>query len=531
MADSAQQATVISERGMTALLHRAPRITSAGRNGAWLLLGLTWLAFAARVSTLTAQSLWRDEVDALIFATRPLPELLGMFRQPAQNGPLFFLVLRPWLAMTGRSEFALRFPSALAGVLAVPILYLLVYRLVQDRRPASLVALLAATAPYLVWYGQEAKMYAALTVLVPASLLLTVEIVRRGGWWRWVLLYLTTSLSFYTHLLAALVVPVQVLWLLFLPVARPARGEEVGSSGEPGRWTASRRSLAAVGYLTALILPYLPLLWWQRQLLLAPSQQTGFPFVPLSDIFLVLAAAFNRGILPVTQPITLLPFMLGAAAALVLWPMGKAAGPWRTVALLLIWLLLPPLILYGISFKAPVFTDRYLIWIMPAWLALVALGVMALARVWRPLGLATLAAIVALNLVSVGVQASQPIKSDFRAAARYVLANRQAGDLLIYQIPYIRYTFIYYASQDADPNDATLRGVDGLYTNSGMSEAEVAARMASDTAGVQAVWLIASEVSMWDERGLVEQWLAAHGTVTRHAEFARVSVTRYELEN
>ena len=142
----------------------------------WLLLGLTWLAFGLRVVGITAQSLWRDEVDALIFATRPLPELLAMFRQPGQNGPFFFLTLRPWLAAAGQSEFALRFPSALAGALAVPILYALVRRLTHDRRPAAIAALLMATAPYLVWYGQEAKMYAALTVLVPASLLLTLEV-------------------------------------------------------------------------------------------------------------------------------------------------------------------------------------------------------------------------------------------------------------------------------------------------------------------------------------------------------------------
>ncbi|HSN75250.1 MAG TPA: glycosyltransferase family 39 protein, partial [Anaerolineae bacterium] len=214
----------------------------------WLLLGLTWLAFTLRVAGITAQSLWRDEVDALIFATRPLSELLGMFHQTGQNGPLFFLALRPWLAAVGQSEFALRFPSALAGALAVPIFYALMRRLVQDRKPAAIAALLMATAPYLIWYGQEAKMYAALTVLVPASLLLTVEVSRRGGWWRWALLYVITSLCFYTHLLAALIVPVQALWLLILSTAPSRR---------------LRRWLAVGLYLAALILPYLPLLRWQ----------------------------------------------------------------------------------------------------------------------------------------------------------------------------------------------------------------------------------------------------------------------------
>ena len=496
-------------------------MTRRPHSSRWLLLGFAWLAFTLRVAGITAQSLWRDEVDALIFATRPLTELLGMFRQPGQNGPLFFLALRPWLAAVGQSEFALRFPSALAGALAVPIIYTLVRRLVHDRKPAAIAALLMATAPYLIWYGQEAKMYAALTVLVPASLLLTVEVARRGGWWRWALLYVITSLCFYTHLLAALIVPVQALWLLILP-STPSR--------------RLRRWLAVGLYLAALILPYLPLLRWQAPTWLSLTYQTGHPFVPLGDILLVLTSAFSRGVLPVEQPVTLLPYLLGLTAGAILWPLEVrnrttegSIDRWRVVALLLIWLLLPPLAVYGVSLGTPLFTDRYLIWAMPAFLALAGLGVIALARTWRPLGWVTLAAILALNLLSTGVQTARPIKSDLRAAAVYIAAHRQTDDRLVYQIPYIHYTFSYYASGSNDPNDPAFVGIDGLYTNNGMTEAEAGDRMTRETAGARAVWLIASETPMWDQRGLTERWLVEHGTPTRHADFERVSVTRYEL--
>jgi mannosyltransferase len=393
-------------------------------------------------------------------------------------------------------------------------------------------ALLMATAPYLVWYGQEAKMYAALTVLVPAALLLTVEVARRGGWWRWVLLYVITSLAFYTHLLAALVVPIQALWLLLLPIASASGVAQ--TRADLGGQMRLRRGLAVAGYLSALLLPYLPLLMWQTRAWLGPAWETGFSFVSLPNILLVLAVAFSRGVLPVSQPITLLPYMLAGVAGVGLWTAGRVPYVWRptqwqTIGILSIWLLLPPLALFGISFKAPIFTDRYLIWAMPAWLALAGLGVVALAKVWRPLGLATLAAILALNAVSIGAQARQMIKSDFRAAAQYVATNRQPDDLLVYQIPHSRYTFTYYSSGRGDPETGAWRGFDGLYTNNGMDEAEAADRMATGMTGAGAVWLIASEAPMWDVRGLTEGWLAAHGTVTHHAEFARVTVTRYQL--
>ncbi len=492
----------------SASVHRIRRLNWS----AWLPLGLALLAFAVRVAGLTAQSLWRDEVDALMFATRPLPELLNMFRRPGDNGPLFFLALRPWLAAAGPSEFSLRFPSAVLGTLAVPLCYALVARL-TDRRVALLTALLLALAPYHTWYSQEAKMYAALTVLVPASLLLTIEATRRGGLWRWALLYIVTSLSFYTHLLAALIVPVQVIWLALLPAA-----------GRRRRW------LTIAGYLAVLCLPYLPLAAWQAGMWLG-TFETGHPFVPLGDILRVLAAVFSLGVLAGREWLVLLPYMLALVAGTILWAwQGERRARLRTVALLLTWLLLPPLMVFGVSLGMPIFTERYLIWCLPAFLTLLALGITALAHLWRPVGLVTLLVVLALNLFSVAQQAARPIKSDFRAAAAYVRQQMQPGELLVYQIPYIRYTFTYYYDPQHDPRATSAAWLDGPYTNRGMTEPEVDAWMAQGLANVSAAWLIASEVPMWDARGLTEKWLAAQGTVTAHQEFSRVAVTRYELK-
>ena len=88
-----------------------------------LLLSLVLAAFALRVFGLDRQSLWRDEVDAIYFAVRNLSETLNMFVQAAQNGPLYFLGLRPWFGLMGTWEFVLRFPSAVAGTLSVLLLW------------------------------------------------------------------------------------------------------------------------------------------------------------------------------------------------------------------------------------------------------------------------------------------------------------------------------------------------------------------------------------------------------------------------
>lgn len=483
-----------------------------------ILLAITLLAFALRVLTLLNQSLWRDEVDALLFATQPLDQFVAMFRQPGQNGPLFFLALGPWLNLAGHSEFALRYPAALAGVVSVPLMYALTARL-AGRTVGLVAALLMATAPYGVWYGQEAKMYALLTVLIPASLLAVMELSRPDcGRSRrlalWVVLYILTTLSFYTHLLAALALPVQIIWLLALP---------------GGRFGPRARNAAL--YLLALALPYLPFLRWAPQAWTS-SFTTGHPFVPLGDIAQVLTGAFSRGVLGV-QPVSLLPYMVALVAGCLVWPLSRRpAAPgrparWRVVGILLAWLALPPLLIYFVSLGMPIFTDRYLIWAMPAFLALLACGIVALADEWRPLGIAAGAVILALNGWSLYLQATQPIKADFRAAAAYVAQRIEADDALMFQIPYNRYTFTYYASAGRNPRDPAWQGVDGPYTNAGMSEAEADAWMATKLGGAETVWLVFSEAEMWDRRDLTGQWLAANAEEVERADFARATVIRY----
>jgi hypothetical protein len=122
---------------------------------------------------------------------------------------------------------------------------------------------------------------------------------------------------------------------------------------------------------------------------------------------------------------------------------------------------------------------------------------------------------------TLGIQAYQSLKSDFRGAAHYVMAQREPGDRLLFQIPYNQYLFEYYAGP-------LTNTAEGPYTN-GMSDARADQWMVAATAGARDVWLIAAEVSEWDARGFTEAWLNAHGSVTERAEFTLVTVTRYHL--
>ncbi len=75
--------------------------------------------------------------------------------------PFFFFVLQGFLLrLAGESEFALRFISAMAATLLVPVAWSFARYFVRAQvLPSSTAlwaALYAAIHPFFLWYGQEA---------------------------------------------------------------------------------------------------------------------------------------------------------------------------------------------------------------------------------------------------------------------------------------------------------------------------------------------------------------------------------------
>ncbi len=506
-----------------------------------LLSSLVLAAFALRVFGLDRQSLWRDEVDAIYFAVRSLNETLGMFVQAAQNGPLYFLGLRPWFALMGTWEFVLRFPSALAGTLSIPLLWQVGRQLLPEKGEAPTAGAFAATVaavlmtfnPYQVWYGQEGKMYATITCLMLLATYFWLRGITRGGAWPWVGYWLTVTVAMYTHLLMVLVIPVHMVWFLVA-------------------WPTSRRHWRGYGAaLAGLILPYLPMVWWHWWLLTAPEKLSGFTFTPFDQMLEGLLLNHARGFIGTIQPLWLAPiFFLGGAGLLLgagqLTAQGASGlelAPWRRLGLLFTWLALPVAFIYLISLRQPVFTERYVIWIGPAALLAVALGL----RVLRANSGRVGPAVTALLLVYVlGVwgyanwqQKTLTIKYDLRGAVQYVQAHRSPDELLILQIPHQEWSFRYY-SDAFRPNpfadsDARLgRWLQGPYTNYGQPDAQARAaldaQMQAGTAGQPTVWVMLSEAPMWDSRQLMNEWLDQHGAIVEKADFPGVTVLRYQMK-
>ncbi len=548
-----------------------------------VLLLLILAAFATRLHRLGSQSLWRDEIDAVYFAVRHLPNTLSMFVQAGQNGALYFLSLRPWFRLVGTSEFALRYPSVWFAVLATPLLWQVARRLAPTSNPAAtsarvvswtgvsisegeapaadpgllaaptsapsspligfwdstignaplLAALFFVANPYLLWYGQEGKMY---TVAIALTLLATwfwLRGIEFGGCRPWLGYFLTVTLAIYSHLLMVVIIPLHMVWFLLA-------------------WPQSKSQWRGYGLaLAGLTLPYLPMLVWQWELLTDGVKRTGFNFTPLPEMLETLLLDYTRGFMPPDEIVWLAPIFFLGLAGLTLGFLEihvpahdslPKLSVWRRHLLIASWIAAPVLVVYAMSLRQPIFTPRYLIWISSAGFIFLGLG---LQLVWRNSGPLAKPLSVLLMIYVVGLwayvgweQQTETVKYDLRGGVTYIATRRSPEELLILQIPHMEYAYRYYSSElGPDPmagsDERLARWAGGLWTNNGWADeqarADVDRRMRELTANVETVWILRSEVEMWDQRYLMDEWLNEHGDVVDAADFHGAQVRRYLL--
>jgi hypothetical protein len=163
-------------------------ILSPGR----IALLITLVGGLLRLYRYTALSLWFDEGGTIWFARLPWANVLGM-GPTYDTHPPGYNVLIKLLSLVVPELIAGRLLSVVAGTLTIPVLYALARRLLPA--PAALVASgVLAFAPVHLWYSQEARQYALMTLLVACSYLALVAFHQTLAR-RWAVAYALATLA------------------------------------------------------------------------------------------------------------------------------------------------------------------------------------------------------------------------------------------------------------------------------------------------------------------------------------------------
>ncbi|MEH6583215.1 MAG: glycosyltransferase family 39 protein [Halioglobus sp.] len=137
------------------------------RDAVWLMI-IVAASSLIRFYHLGHASLWLDEAFSVKIANLPLSTLWISAYDPTP--PLHYTVIRFVMRVLGDSEFWLRLPSALCGILTIPVIYLAVRRL-ADTGAAVVAASVLALSFYNIGYAQEARTYALVSFSIAVSFL------------------------------------------------------------------------------------------------------------------------------------------------------------------------------------------------------------------------------------------------------------------------------------------------------------------------------------------------------------------------
>ena len=116
------------------------------------------LFIAARIWRLTDSCLWFDEVFGIHAARYDWKQMLQFVAADLIHPPLFYALLKFWIAIGGESLLWLRLLSVLLSVAAIIPIVLLCRALKLNSWQTSLALALLAVNGYLIKYAQEVRM-------------------------------------------------------------------------------------------------------------------------------------------------------------------------------------------------------------------------------------------------------------------------------------------------------------------------------------------------------------------------------------
>ena len=327
-----------------------------------LLFLLVGLGSFLRLYKLDNKGLWFDEIGEVIVASSNSISdvLLGASHHLAP--PLDYLILHMFLHF-GNSDFIVRFPSVIFGILSIPLIYK-IGKLLFGVEEGLLGAFLLSIAPMHIWYSQETRMYSLFVFLSLLSLLFFIKAINENTVMTWLGFIISTTLNIYTHYFAFFVILIYVLFLIIVVFKNRYFTDKGMFSRHIGKTTLFHFILSILAVI--------------------------FLYVPQISIFLRQTSGLN-GILSYGLPPTLYFFEM------ILYKM----GPWNIpglvvylgffvyglghifktehrdqITLLALWTIVPIMFSFILTYsRGPMTTERNLIFILPIFLLLISKGI------------------------------------------------------------------------------------------------------------------------------------------------------------
>lgn len=391
-------------------------------------------------------SLWFDETFSVELVRHPFSQVWTILFSWQPNMELYYLILYSWLHLLAifgirATEFAVRFPTTVFAALSAVVVFAFGKRFF-DTGAGILGALLYLLNPHELIYAQQARTYSLQLFLLCLGWYMLFSAFMNGKCWNkyWVGFIIAMILAIYAHLLSGLMLVTQVIF--------------IGSALLIPRWRATIKPhlLTFVGSLVAIGIGVLPLIPVVRH---GDPTFDWLPAPHLHDMYWIfqVITGSNKWYLRITILSIALGLLIIELSLVwkrvhgrdllakqieenpVLDDLFSRKHPNMVIWGLLCWLFLPVLLSFIISqTKLHIFSERYLVVIIPAFCLLVSLGIMAL-RV-RSIPARAVQVLLAVFIIGWTLQLAMAYYpgaqiENWRSAAQWVMARYQRHDGLI----------------------------------------------------------------------------------------------------
>jgi mannosyltransferase len=457
------------------------------RTRTWLIFVLL-LAALLRLAFLTREGFWFDEFYTVKQSAMSLPELLTDLAHSDVHPPLHHVLMYGIRHLVGASELWFRLPSAIFGVLAVLMAYLL-GGVLFERKVGLWAALMLAVNRFAVAFSQEARAY---------SLLIFLSGVVALAWWLFVtkpsrlkaaLYILTAILLAYTHVYGLLFLTYLAVSFWVLPLLQNRLSPQ-----EPNLFPCKRPLRTWLLVHLLILLGFAP--WIPSMLMQVTRVQKAFWIKAPSSSFLVSYAGEYLG-----HPLVVLVLLLLVGLTVV--KARQLRGPERIAVTLLfgwiVYLLALPYLVSQVS--QPIMMAKYSISVLLPLVLLSARGLLLIHERSLQTGAVTLVVGLSFWWLFPTLYLT-PNREQWKEMSASLLAGYDPGkDLVAYYDPSANqgFCYTYYLPQGLPV--VAIQGSGERYR-----ESLNRFRAAADQTGANRVWVMKMRVRQGIPEELLQGW-------------------------
>lgn len=431
-----------------------------------ILIAITLLGTYLRIHNLGTQSIWLDEAVSYELSHVNSVSLVWTNAMADKHPPLHFLILH-FVSIFSSSEFMLRLPSAVFGILTIPMIYKTGESLF-GKKEGLISAFILSISSIHIFYSQEARMYAQMVLFSIVSLYFLYRAYKENKNWLWAGFVISASLGFYSFYYTIFVLVPEILFYIIIQLKDSIRSRRIVISDMKNVRSFVLSMIIFLILISPVLMPFI------SQSLERTSGVPTWGLGQSSDFVIVILKQFST--YTNTSYVFVMLFIIGFIASMF----NKTE---REQAMLLGLMFSVPFIAsYVLAANMP-FVPRHMLFILPIYVLAISRGITGIAnfmyqippsgvdklkmsRLAVMLMLTCLIALLCLQPLSSYYSTSQ--KNDWGEVSNYFNDVTNPGDVIVslpgYMATPLKFYYDYSGTQREGASSAeTLENINSKY--------------------------------------------------------------------